>query len=413
MASFEYLLRDVKNKTQAEEISAAAIIINKQVGSFSSKAPQQADQVDWVIKTDFFQNIRSLWREWTNTRRVSFTAKYGNLLQLVELPIDENMLRAAIHFWDSKRRCFNFNGIDLVPTIEEYQCLLGLPKDKKAVLFQPKPQKSCKRALAHFMGYGGLYRDAHNIVIQREGKELIPWESIRDAMHEATEDRVHSHIALAIYGLVIFPRVPDFIDGAVFELMDQVTKGANPVPAILGETIRSLSYLRTNGTDHLMGCLPLLSVWLRSHFPCKISKFRAAFSLPPTPLSDFMKSTWELPRSLAEWRRTFKTLREDDIIWMAPWMPRDDMIYSCGPYNWVPLLGPWGGTIYAPLQVGRQLTDHQILPVLFEMEKYDINKYGMGQAHSLMVRLYQAWSKPRIMKPGSDVIPEVTLSYIK
>ncbi|MED6126197.1 hypothetical protein PIB30_076013 [Stylosanthes scabra] len=44
--------------------------------------------------------------------------------------------------------------------------------------------------------------------------------------------------ALAIYGLVLFPRVREQIDGQVIKLFEQTTHGVHPSPAILSETIR-------------------------------------------------------------------------------------------------------------------------------------------------------------------------------
>ena len=410
MASFKQLLGGPGTKRSAEEISEAATILQGRVGNFSCMAPHQADSFDVVFLTEFNLKIRAIWRGWSTGRKASYMSQYGNVLQLTELPVSENMIKAALHFWDPRRRCFNFNGIDLVPTVEEYRRLLGLPKDARAMVFQPKPQKSCKRGLASFLGYGGLYKEARNIIVQPDGKEIIPWECIEEALQGAIEDRVHSHLTLAVYGLVIFPTTPGAIDGAVFELVDQVIKGADPTPAILAETIRSLSFLRTHGTGRFMGCLPLLCTWLKGHLPCKVDKFKPTFSFPPTPLIDILKSSWELPKSFTEWRGLFRTLREDDLVWKAPWMPKDDLIYSCDPYDWVPLLGPWGGTAYAPLQVGRQLENNQIVPILCGMERCDIT-YGTGKAESIMTRMFQAWTKARVMQYTED-IPEVTLSYI-
>ncbi|MBA0671642.1 hypothetical protein Goklo_029700, partial [Gossypium klotzschianum] len=48
-------------------------------------------------------------------------------------------------------------------------------------------------------------------------------------------------------------------------------------------------------------------------------------------------------------------LQEEDIEWRAPWIPPDKILYRCGIFDWVPLLGIWGAVGYVPLLVLRQL----------------------------------------------------------
>ncbi|MBA0702498.1 hypothetical protein Goari_026837, partial [Gossypium aridum] len=39
------------------------------------------------------------------------------------------------------------------------------------------------------------------------------------------------------------------------------------------------------------------------------------------------------------------------VEWRAPWMIPDEILYRCGNFDWVPLLGIWGVIRYAPLLV--------------------------------------------------------------
>ena len=52
---------------------------------------------------------------------------------------------------------------------------------------------------------------------------------------------------LAIYGLVIFSKVPGHVEVAVIDVIEQIAIQANPVPAILAETFRTLNIYRRNG----------------------------------------------------------------------------------------------------------------------------------------------------------------------
>ncbi|MFQ6657370.1 hypothetical protein Gotur_027082, partial [Gossypium turneri] len=49
-----------------------------------------------------------------------------------------------------------------------------------------------------------------------------------------------------------------------------------------------------------------------------------------------------------------RNLQERDIEWRAPWLLPGEILYRCGDFDWVPLIGIWGAVGYAPLLVLRQ-----------------------------------------------------------
>ncbi|MFQ6657524.1 hypothetical protein Gotur_027160, partial [Gossypium turneri] len=129
--------------------------------------------------------------------------------------------------------------------------------------------------------------------IQQKGdSKCILWKSLKDIIlaHPDTKKRVDV-FALSIYGLVIFPKVLGHIDEAVIDLA---------------------------GEGRFVGYAQLLLAWFYSHF-------------------------W----------RVDKNLREEDVEWRAPWLLPDEILYQCGDFDWVPLLGIWGAVGYAPLLVLR------------------------------------------------------------
>ena len=72
-------------------------------------------------------------------------------------------------------------------------------------------------------------------------------------------------LALAIYGLVLFPKVKGYIDGDVIKLFEKIQHHVNPIPTILAETIRSLNHYKREGKGKFHGCAQLLAVWMISH----------------------------------------------------------------------------------------------------------------------------------------------------
>ncbi|MBA0788013.1 hypothetical protein Gotri_026263, partial [Gossypium trilobum] len=135
-----------------------------------------------------------------------------------------------------------------------------------------------------------------------------------------------------IYGLVIFPKALGHIDEAVTNLFDRPDKRVTPVSVILAETFRSLNACQRAGEGRFVGCAQLLLAWFHSHF-------------------------WRVDK-VSYWN-----LREEYFKWRALWLLPDEILYRCGDFDWVPLLGIWGVVCYASLLVLRQYRSRQFIPV--------------------------------------------------
>ncbi|KAG8471701.1 hypothetical protein CXB51_036711 [Gossypium anomalum] len=55
-------------------------------------------------------------------------------------------------------------------------------------------------------------------------------------------------------------------------------------------------------------------------------------------------------------------IQSGDVEWRAPWMVPGEILYRCGSFDWVPLLGIWGAIGYAHLLVLRQHRLRQFVP---------------------------------------------------
>ncbi|MBA0570394.1 hypothetical protein Golob_004062 [Gossypium lobatum] len=40
-----------------------------------------------------------------------------------------------------------------------------------------------------------------------------------------------------------------------------------------------------------------------------------------------------------KWMAILQSLQDEDVTWTAPWMIPDEILYRCGDFDWVPLLG--------------------------------------------------------------------------
>src|SRR4051812_27234801 len=60
-------------------------------------------------------------------RNVQFTEKHGHLLHLVTSKLEEDIIRFLFQFFDPEHHCFTFPDSHLVPTLEQFSELMGLP----------------------------------------------------------------------------------------------------------------------------------------------------------------------------------------------------------------------------------------------------------------------------------------------
>jgi hypothetical protein len=56
-----------------------------------------------------------------------FHKNYGRLLGLLNVKVEKGCLETLIQFYDPLYHCFTFPDYQLVPTLEEYSYLVGLP----------------------------------------------------------------------------------------------------------------------------------------------------------------------------------------------------------------------------------------------------------------------------------------------
>ncbi|KAG8502309.1 hypothetical protein CXB51_002209 [Gossypium anomalum] len=212
-----------------------------------------------------------------DTAKRLFYQNYGGLPYLLDIKVDKHLFRAMVQFWNPAYSCFTFEEVDLVPTLENLRDLI----------------------LAH-------------LDVKRRVDVL----------------------ALSIYGLMIFPKAVGHIDEAVVDLFDRLGKQNTPVPAILAETFRSLNTCRRVGEGRFIGCVQLLLVWFHSHF-WKVDKVLCrVFFKDYSPLKEAAATSRRDDITEEKWIEILQNLREEDVMWKAPWMTPSEILYRCGSFDW-------------------------------------------------------------------------------
>ncbi|KAE8662571.1 No pollen germination related 2 [Hibiscus syriacus] len=352
------------------------IILNSEVRQWAEDLQRQEGdslQDDYVsdlasyasvsLKRNDMQDLRNIWESWDSNKKLQFYQTYGDIPYLLYVEVDDELLRALVQFWNPGYNCFTFNKEDLVPTIEEYTTLLHLEGAvenriySKSIKTQPFRVKLAKIA-------GVREEWVASRTKQKGESEGIAWTNIKELIQSHPDIKVRFDLfALGIYGMVIFPKVLGYIEAAVIDLFEQLPKKINPVSAILAETFRSLNACRRLGGGRFSGCTQLLYVWIRSHFwrTEKVSYRR--FNTDYSPLKEFLEQEWLKEIKKDMWINAFRNLQSNDIVWRAPWQIQREFFYKCGDYNWIMLLGLWGGIGYAPLLVIRQYEGRQFVPI--------------------------------------------------
>ncbi|XP_040957953.1 uncharacterized protein [Gossypium hirsutum] len=285
------------------------------------------------------QELKEIWSQLNEEDRRLFYSDYGDLPYLLDMKVDKHLFRAFAQFWNPAYSCFTFGKVDLVPTIEEYMALLRCSKSQVDRIYSKAANVPFLRRLMNITGMSEHWVTAQ--IKQKGDNKCISWRNLKDVVlvHPDVKKRVDV-FALCLYGLVIFPRALGHIDEAVTDLFDRLDNGVTPVPAILAETFRSLNACR-RAVDKVS-----YRVFSENYSPLK--------KIVGTPRRDDI--------SMEKWMAILQSLQEEDIEWRAPWLLPDEILYRCGDFDWVPLLGIWGAVGYAPLLVLRQYRSRQFIP---------------------------------------------------
>ncbi|KAK5825502.1 hypothetical protein PVK06_020342 [Gossypium arboreum] len=73
------------------------------------------------------------------------------------------------------------------------------------------------------------------------------------------------------------------------------------------------------------------------------------------------------------WIDNLQNLREEDVMWKAPWLVPSEVLYRYGSFDWVPLLGIFGVVGYALLLILRQYRARQFIPATWGLAQSDFS----------------------------------------
>ncbi|XVF32062.1 hypothetical protein REPUB_Repub17cG0049600 [Reevesia pubescens] len=330
-------------------------------------------------------------------KRAAFTERYSNISLLLPIKVNRELIEAVVQFWDPSHRYFILNGNDMAPTIEEYSTLLWVHSTiPNKIYWKEQKKPKYRKWIGKILGMEG-----EKIKCSTKGESFgISWKTLKPYVAESNREEYSIEMfALAIYGLVIFPKVLGHVEMVVVDFFGQMDgKKINHVPSILVETIRTLNFCCRKGKCRLITCTQLLYIWIQSHFWGKPKIL--IFPYTCIPIREFYKKEWSKGITKEQWVASFQSLDSKDITWKAPWMTTSSFIYKCGENPWVPLTGLWGIVSYALLLVRRQFGSQQFIPMTHGLNTLEFEYKGEGYSVKLH-KVIESWKEIHESAPGT------------
>ncbi|KEH16511.1 hypothetical protein MTR_0159s0050, partial [Medicago truncatula] len=194
--------------------------------------------------------------------QTGFRLRYGGLLTLLRTDVDEKLVHTLVQFYDPSFRCFTFPDFQLVPTLEAYSNLVGLPIAEKTPFTGPGT------SLTPLVIAKDLYlktSDVSNHLITKSHIRGFTSKYLLDQANLGTtrQDALEAILALLIYGLILFPNLDNFVDMNAIEIFHS----KNPVPTLLADTYHAIHDRTLKGRGYILCCTSLLYRWFISHLP--------------------------------------------------------------------------------------------------------------------------------------------------
>ncbi|CAI8585698.1 unnamed protein product [Vicia faba] len=183
-----------------------------------------------------------------------FTKRHGRLLSLVTSSPDEDMVKVLFQFFDPLHHSFTFPDYQLVPIIEEFSQLLGVPilnqSPFNGMERDPKPKEISQ----------ALYLQRPDVVANWETRS-----GIKEFLAKFLLEKAHYFwdtldlqafeevLAFLIYGMVLFPNTDQLIDVKAVKIF----LSHNSVPTLLGDILHSFhthtfGYARRDGPHDVL-----------------------------------------------------------------------------------------------------------------------------------------------------------------
>uniref|UniRef100_A0A2N9GTM9 DUF7745 domain-containing protein n=1 Tax=Fagus sylvatica TaxID=28930 RepID=A0A2N9GTM9_FAGSY len=309
------------------------------------------------------ERMRHWWTLLGEDDHADIVGIFGKFPPFMRLQVDRGLLEALASFWDPTHCCFSIGEVDLIPTMEEYAKLLQLDSPFSETPVIPIQGPRSNRCLEKYLGLTtavlrpeiarpeATWRKANislDLLTKYFSRSAFPARLARDFIagkKEWKKFRINA-FKIAFAGIFLFPTSAGRIDLGVIPIV--FSEGRSIIPAILCETVRSLSFCRRQGEGVPMFCTQLLQLWFCSHLQ-HFYRLQTPYHFERHTVSQTVQIALPFTGDSRAWALYLLDLPLSGWAWKVTWGPASWMPWThCALFDGVPLPGVWGCTGYYP-----------------------------------------------------------------
>ncbi|KAH1228474.1 hypothetical protein GmHk_10G028453 [Glycine max] len=332
-------------------------------------------------------SIKELGRLMEPLQMQAFRKTYGKILELTIAEVSIEAIVSLTQYYDQPLRCFTFGDFQLVPTIEEFEEILGCPLGGR----KPYLSSGCLPSLSRIATVvKDSARGLDRIKQTRNGIAGLPQKYLenkaRGMANQGDWVPFMDVLALLIFGVVLFPNVDGLIDLAAIDAFLAYRRSKeSPVVAILADLFDTFDRRCEKSSARIICCLPALCVWLVSHLFQQDTRH-------PCPLLSHRSCT---EKRRMDWDQLLAGIGGRTISWLPRWKEgKEGVLFSCGKYPNIPLVGTRGCINYNPTLAIRQLGyPMRGAPTEESMSPFLVRDLGAQNSKTIQ-RIHKAWETP-------------------
>ncbi|KAL5137782.1 hypothetical protein HKD37_10G028099 [Glycine soja] len=332
-------------------------------------------------------SIKELGRLMEPLQMQAFRKTYGKILELTIAEVSIEAIASLTQYYDQPLRCFTFADFQLVPTIEEFEEILGCPLGGR----KPYLSSGCLPSLSRIATVvKDSARGLDRIKQTRNGIAGLPQKYLEDKARGMANQGdwvpFMDVLALLIFGVVLFPNVDGLVDlAAIDAFLAYHHSKESPVVAILADLFDTFDRRCEKSSARIICCLPALCVWLVSHLFQQDTRH-------PCPLLSHRSCT---EKRRIDWDQLLAGIGGRTISWFPRWKEgKEGVLFSCGRYPNIPLVGTRGCINYNPALAIRQLGyPMRGAPTEESMSPFLVRDFGAQNSKTIQ-RIHKAWETP-------------------
>uniref|UniRef100_A0A2N9HMZ0 DUF7745 domain-containing protein n=1 Tax=Fagus sylvatica TaxID=28930 RepID=A0A2N9HMZ0_FAGSY len=378
------------------------------------------------------ERMRHWWTLLGEDDHADIVGIFGKFPPFMRLQVDRGLLEALASFWDPTHCCFSIGEVDLIPTMEEYAKLLQLDSPFSETPVIPIQGPRSNRCLEKYLGLTtavlrpeiarpeATWRKANislDLLTKYFSRSAFPARLARDFIagkKEWKKFRINA-FKIAFAGIFLFPTSAGRIDLGVIPIV--FSEGRSIIPAILCETVRSLSFCRRQGEGVPMFCTQLLQLWFCSHLQ-HFYRLQTPYHFERHTVSQTVQIALPFTGDSRAWALYLLDLPLSGWAWKVTWGPASWMPWThCALFDGVPLPGVWGCTGYYPSLALRQFSGVQYPPRLGDLDAVTFDYIPSEDMWRLLFRIEDIWggrlSEMVLIEEGSPGDSSVTSDFVE